>query len=76
MSKYKVSAVKPLSPLKKYEYLRENGVVIQGGPCGPGATPVVLKGQELDDYVDEAIWREKHPGQEPIKEWEDGVSAK
>lgn len=72
MSKYRISAVKSVSPLKRYGFMREIGV----GMLDRKGEPVILKGQALDDFIDEAIWRKNHPGQEPIKEWEDGVSAK
>lgn len=52
-----VSKIKPVSQLRRYEYLREKGVMLKGG--------VVLKGKELDDYVDEQIWRDAHPGENP-----------
>lgn len=70
MSKYRVSAAKPLSAVKKYEFLRSQGVRVQVGD-----TEVILKGQELDDYLNEHIWRLKHPGQDPIKEWSDDLPA-
>ena len=73
MSKYKVNSIKPSSPMKRYEFLRERGVVLttdaSGGP-GP-----VLKGKELDEKIDEIQWRIKHPGQEPIREFSDGLPS-
>lgn len=67
MARYRIDSRKPVSPLKRYEYLRKKGVVVEGN------IEEILSGQDLDDYVDEQVWREAHPGQEPIKEWEDGV---
>ena len=73
MSKYKVNSIKPGSPMKRYEYLREHGVVIATDDRdGPGP---VLKGKALDDYIDQSQWRTKHPGQEPIREFEDGLPS-
>lgn len=66
MSKYRLNSVKPKSFMKKYEFIRENGYYI------PGADGVhtCLKGEDLDHYIDEQIWRAAHPGQEPIREFE------
>lgn len=69
MSKYRITSVKSLSPLKRYEHIRETGFHVPGAD----GEHLCLTGQELDDYLDEVIWRKKHPGQEPIKEWEDDV---
>lgn len=43
----------------RWEYWREKGIPLDLG----GHT---LFKQELDDYTDEHIWRELHPGEEPI----------
>ena len=58
---YSVNKVKPVSSMRKYEYLREKGVVIETG----GSHPMILKGKELDEYLDEQVWRKNHPGEEP-----------
>lgn len=63
--------VKPTSSQKKYEYIRSHGFHIPGAD----GTHTCLMGQELDEYLNEAIWREKHPGAALTKEWEDGVST-
>ena len=71
MSKYKVNSIKSGSPMKRYEYLREHGVIIATDDRdGPGP---VLKGDALDAYIDESQWRIKHPGQQPIREFSDGL---
>lgn len=68
MSKYRVNSIKPSSPMKKYEFLREQGVIIATDDRdGPGP---ILKGAALDKYIEESMWRIKHPGQEPIREGE------
>ena len=67
MSRYRHSAVKPVSPMKKYDFLREEGIMV---PAGPNGELILLKKQRLDDYVNEAIWRKKHPGQDPVREWD------
>ena len=66
MPTYKIDRVKPVSSRRRYEYLREHGVVIATDDHdGPGPT---LSRKELDDYIDESIWREAHPGENPIQE--------
>ena len=65
MPRYSVNRVKPLSSRRRYEFLREHGVTIETG----GSHPKILKGQALDDYIDEKVWRDHHPGEEPRKEW-------
>lgn len=72
MSKYRISAVRPASPLKRYSFMQEVGVRL----LDKDGEPVILKGQALNDFIDEAIWCRNHPGQEPIEEWEDGVPTK
>lgn len=71
--RYRVNQIKPVSNARRYEFLMANGVIVHGGACGPGGSPVVMKGSELNDFIDEAIWRATHPGQNPIREWGDGV---
>lgn len=59
----KANRVKPVSKLRRYEYISkrmlqlhlDNGQAIFG--------PVSQN--EIDAWVDEQIWREAHPGQEP-----------
>lgn len=70
MARYRVNKVKPVSNARRYEVLRSDGVLV---PTGIGGQTDIIKGQALDDYLDEKIWRAAHPGQEPIKEWDDGV---
>lgn len=59
----KANRIKPVSKMRRYEFLRERGVMvgsIEGGDCmGP------LDRDDLDNWVDEQIWREAHPGQDP-----------
>ena len=58
---YTVNRIKPLSNSRRYEYLRELGVsVFQDGRM------VLLHKEELDRYIDRAVWEEAHPGVEPI----------
>ena len=72
MAKYRIYRVKPKSPLKRYEYLRSKGILMETG----GSHPTLVRGEALDKYVDEALWREANPGQEPYQEWDDGLPAK
>lgn len=67
MPKYRVNRVKPTSLHRRYEWVRQNWEKLRTQK---------LKGQELDEYIDEQIWREAHPGEEPIEEWGDGVPTK
>lgn len=59
--RYRVDRTKPLSNARRYEYLMRVGVTI-----GTGRNKKVLKGKELDAYVDDIVWREAHPGEEPV----------
>lgn len=71
MSKYQVNSMKPTSPMKKYEHLREVGVLVRDD----NGEETLLKGKALDDHIDRAMWQKKHPGQEPIREFVNGLPA-
>ena len=70
MSKYNVSAIKSLSAVKRYEYIRSKAYPVMSEDM---QTVRVYTGDELDRYIDEQVWRENHPGQEPIEERDNGL---
>lgn len=55
-----ISRIKTVSNRARYEYWRERGVAIGDAPVR------YLTKQDLDDYTDEQIWRDAHPGQDPV----------
>lgn len=66
---YRANLVKPASAMRKYSFLREVGVTI---PTRDG-THRLLKGAELDEFVNTKIWEAAHPGLSPTKEYSSGV---
>ena len=66
MTKYRVNRVKPSSNALRYEIVRERGMMVETG----GSHPRLLKGKDLDDYLDLQRFKRKHPNLEPTKEWE------
>ena len=57
----KANRIKTVSKLRRYEFLRELGVYF-GNDAGEY---VLAERQELDDKIDELIWRKAHPGEDP-----------
>lgn len=62
----KVSRIKNVSAHRRWEWVRHHGYHIPGAD----GEHLCLKGQELDEYVNEQVWREAHPGQETSVEVE------
>lgn len=57
----KINRVKTTTALHKYGWIRERGFRVRGAD----GNIVVLRGDSLDKWIDEQIWRQEHPGEEP-----------
>lgn len=66
MPKYHINYVKPVSNARRYEWIREHGMMIET----TGSHPRLVKGQELDDHFDKLIWMRAHPGKPTEKSWD------
>lgn len=67
---YTIDLVKQVSSRRRYEYLREHGIML---PTGVGGQHDLVKGPALDAYIDGKIFDEAHPGQPRTRIVSDGV---